>query len=65
MEAESADMQNTQGLSQMKCVSASNLSNTDMEKHGGCAKLDQESVLPESENGGLSYYLFWLSFFLY
>ncbi|KAE7999284.1 hypothetical protein FH972_003732 [Carpinus fangiana] len=51
MEAESADMQNMQGLSQMKCGSASNLSNTDMEKHGECTKLDQESVLPESENG--------------
>lgn len=63
MEAESADMQNMQGLSQMKCGSASNLSNTDMENHGECTKLDQESVLPESENGGLSYYFVWLSSF--
>lgn len=63
MEAESADMPNMQGLTQMKCVSASNWSNTDLEKHGGCAKLDQESVLLESENGGLSYYLVWLSSF--
>lgn len=40
----------TQGLSQMKCGSTSNLSNSHMDKHGGCAKLDNESITPESEN---------------
>ncbi|XP_030953288.1 two-component response regulator-like APRR9 isoform X2 [Quercus lobata] len=40
----------TQGLSQMKCGSTSNLSNSHMDKHGGCAKLDNESIMPESEN---------------
>ncbi|KAL0014805.1 hypothetical protein SO802_001874 [Lithocarpus litseifolius] len=39
-----------QGLSQMKCGSTSNLSNSHMDKHGGRAKLDNESITPESEN---------------
>nr|XP_023892764.1 two-component response regulator-like APRR9 isoform X2 [Quercus suber]POE60433.1 two-component response regulator-like prr95 [Quercus suber] len=39
-----------QGLSQMKCGSTSNLSNSHMDKHGGCAKLDNESITPESES---------------
>ncbi len=61
LEAESAYMQNMQGHSQMKGGSTSNLSNNDMEKHGECAKLDKESIMPESENGGLSYYIFFMS----
>ena len=63
LEAESAYVQNMQGLSQMKCGSMSNLSNSHMDKHGGCAKLDNESITPESENEGLSYYLVFLSSF--
>lgn len=43
-----------QGHSQMKGGSTSNLSNNDMEKHGECAKLDKESIMPESENGEAS-----------
>lgn len=39
-----------QGLSQMKCGSMSNLSNSHMDKHGRCAKLDNELITPESEN---------------
>ncbi|KAL4652786.1 hypothetical protein ACB092_01G256700 [Castanea dentata] len=50
LEAESAYMQNMQGLSQMKCGSTSNLSNSHMDRHGGCNKLDNESITPESEN---------------
>ena len=39
-----------QGHLQIEC--GSNLSNSNMDKHGGCAQLDKE----ESENGGPSYY---------
>lgn len=57
LEVESAYTQNLQGLSQMKCGRALNLSNTHMEMHRACAKLDKESVMVDSENAGLSYYL--------
>ncbi|KAF5464550.1 hypothetical protein F2P56_014621 [Juglans regia] len=49
-EAEGAYMQNMQGPSQ-KNWTATNLSNSVMGKHVGCAKLDKESVMPDSENG--------------
>ena len=45
-------MQNMQGHLQIECGSMSNLSNCNVDKHGGCAQLDKE----ESENGGPSYY---------
>lgn len=54
LEAESACVQNMQGLSQLKCRSASNTCNTDMEKHDECVKLETESVMPESKTGGAS-----------
>ena len=41
-----------QGHLQIECGSMSNLSNSNVDKHGGCAQLDKE----ESENGGPSYY---------
>ncbi|KAL9435348.1 hypothetical protein AB3S75_021596 [Citrus x aurantiifolia] len=54
LEAESAYVQNMQGLSQLKCRSASNTCSTDMEKQNECAKLETESVVPESKTGGAS-----------
>ncbi|KAI9382227.1 hypothetical protein POPTR_014G106000v4 [Populus trichocarpa] len=51
LEAESAHMQNMQGLSQMKYRSASNLSNTDREEFEECAKLDKSPVTPENKTG--------------
>ncbi|KAK9280571.1 hypothetical protein L1049_014264 [Liquidambar formosana] len=54
LEAESAYIQNMQGLLQPKSRNASNLSDTDKGKHEGCVKLDKESVMPESETGGKS-----------
>lgn len=57
LEAESAYVQNMQGLSQLKCRSASNTCSTDMEKQNECAKLETESVMPESETGGILHYL--------
>ena len=48
-------MQNMHGHLQIEC--GSNLSNSNMDKHGVCAQLDKE----ESENGGPSYYLVLLS----
>lgn len=54
LEAESAYMQNMQGLSQLKCRSASNTCSTDMEKQNECAKLETESLMPESKTGGAS-----------
>lgn len=56
-EAEGAYMQNMQGPSQTNWRTASNLSSSVMEKHGGCAKLDKESIMPDNENGGWLYYL--------
>ncbi|XP_034204912.1 two-component response regulator-like PRR95 isoform X2 [Prunus dulcis] len=47
--AESAYMQNMQDISQLKYGSASNLSNTDMERLEECARLAKESVMHESE----------------
>ncbi|KAG6730445.1 hypothetical protein I3842_01G080200 [Carya illinoinensis] len=55
-EAEGAYMQNMQGPSQ-KNWSATNLSNAVMGKHGECAMLDKESVMPDSENREKSYRL--------
>ncbi|KAH9731225.1 Two-component response regulator-like PRR95 [Citrus sinensis] len=52
LEAESAYVQNMQGLSQLKCRSASNTCSTDMEKQNECAKLETESLMPESKTGG-------------
>lgn len=57
LEAESACVQNMQGLSQLKCRSASNACNTDMEKHDECVKLETESVMPECKTGGILHYL--------
>ncbi|KAH9731220.1 Two-component response regulator-like PRR95 [Citrus sinensis] len=54
LEAESAYVQNMQGLSQLKCRSASNTCSTDMEKQNECAKLETESLMPESKTGGAS-----------
>ncbi|XP_008245650.1 PREDICTED: two-component response regulator-like PRR95 isoform X3 [Prunus mume] len=48
--AESAYMQNMQDISQLKYGSASNLSNTDMERLEECARLAKESVMHESES---------------
>lgn len=62
-EAEGAYMQNMQGPSQ-KNWSATNLSNSVMGKHGECAMLDKESVMPDSENRGRSYYLVFPLFLL-
>ncbi|KAK2649946.1 hypothetical protein Ddye_017435 [Dipteronia dyeriana] len=50
LEAESACLQNMQGLSH-KCKSASNLCNIDMEKHDEHVKLEKESVKPEIKFG--------------
>ncbi|XP_021822656.1 two-component response regulator-like PRR95 isoform X3 [Prunus avium] len=47
--AESAFMQNMQDISQLKYGSASNLSNTDIERLEECARLEKESVMHESE----------------
>ncbi|CAK7348622.1 unnamed protein product [Dovyalis caffra] len=54
LEAESAHMQNMQGLSQLKHRSASNLSNSDGEEYEECAKLDKRPATPESKTGGTS-----------
>lgn len=65
LEAESAHMQNMQGLSQMMYRSASNLSNTDREEFEECAKLDKSPVTPENKTGGMSHVsvaMFYLSF---
>lgn len=55
--AESAYMQNMQDISQLKYGSASNLSNTDMERLEECARLAKESVMHESEAKGTPYLL--------
>ncbi|GAV74745.1 Response_reg domain-containing protein/CCT domain-containing protein [Cephalotus follicularis] len=55
LEAECAYVQNVQGLSQMKCKSPPNLSNTDIEKHEEYVTLDRESLMPESDAGVKSY----------
>ncbi|KAL6290591.1 hypothetical protein ACE6H2_008101 [Prunus campanulata] len=47
--AESAFVQNMQDISQLKYGSASNLSNTDIERLEECARLEKESVMHESE----------------
>lgn len=60
LEAESAYMQNMQGPSENNCGGASNLRNIIMEKQGGYAKLDKESVMQ-----GPLYYLVYLSFLFY
>ncbi|KAA8516226.1 hypothetical protein F0562_019405 [Nyssa sinensis] len=52
LEAESAYMQNMQGLSELRDGSASSLSDT--EKHEECIKLVEESVRPNSDTGGKS-----------
>ncbi|XP_068315096.1 two-component response regulator-like APRR5 isoform X1 [Pyrus communis] len=49
MEAESGYMQNMQDIPQLRYESASNLSNTDMERLKECARPDNESVVLESE----------------
>lgn len=56
LEAESAYMQNMQDIPQLKYESASNLSNTDMERLKECARLDNESVVLESEAKGMPYF---------
>ncbi|KAF5451823.1 hypothetical protein F2P56_026890 [Juglans regia] len=50
LEAESAYMQNMQGPSENNSGGASNLRNIIMEKQGGYAKLDEESVMPGSQD---------------
>ncbi|KAL9435351.1 hypothetical protein AB3S75_021596 [Citrus x aurantiifolia] len=50
----SEKVSDAQGLSQLKCRSASNTCSTDMEKQNECAKLETESVVPESKTGGAS-----------
>ncbi|KAL9430421.1 hypothetical protein AB3S75_025750 [Citrus x aurantiifolia] len=50
----SEKVSDAQGLSQLKCRSASNTCSTDMEKQNECAKLETESVMPESKTGGAS-----------
>ncbi|XP_061996647.1 two-component response regulator-like PRR95 isoform X2 [Rosa rugosa] len=52
LEAESACIQNMQDISQLKYGSASNLSNTDIEMLEDCDRLDNESVVHESETKG-------------
>ncbi|KAM1161843.1 hypothetical protein FF1_000946 [Malus domestica] len=49
LEAESAYMQNMQDIPQLKYESASNLSNADMKGLKECARLDNKSVVLESE----------------
>ncbi|KAH8517051.1 hypothetical protein H0E87_005125 [Populus deltoides] len=51
LEAESAHMQNIQGLSYLKYRSASNLSDADNEKYEDYAKLNKSPVNPESKTG--------------
>ncbi|XP_061969300.1 two-component response regulator-like APRR5 isoform X5 [Populus nigra] len=53
LEAESAHMQNIQGLSYLKYRSASNLSDADNEKYEDYAKLNKSPVNPESKTGAL------------
>ncbi|KAF9687989.1 hypothetical protein SADUNF_Sadunf02G0150500 [Salix dunnii] len=54
LEAESAHMQNMQGLSHLKYRSASNLSDADNEKYENNAKLNKSPVNPESKTGEMS-----------
>nr|XP_048335331.1 two-component response regulator-like PRR95 isoform X1 [Ziziphus jujuba var. spinosa] len=51
LEAENICVQNMQDISRLKCGNASNLSNTDMERHEECTKMDEESVMLEIEEG--------------
>ncbi|KAL9397107.1 hypothetical protein Peur_011360 [Populus x canadensis] len=53
LEAESAHMQNIQGLSYLKYRSASNLSDADNEKYEDYARLNKSPVNPESKTGAL------------
>ncbi|XP_011025365.1 PREDICTED: two-component response regulator-like APRR9 isoform X2 [Populus euphratica] len=53
LEAESAHMQNIQGLSHLKYRSASNLSDADNEKHEDYTILNKSPVNPESKTGVL------------
>ncbi|KAH9787239.1 Two-component response regulator-like PRR95 [Citrus sinensis] len=48
----SEKVSDAQGLSQLKCRSASNTCSTDMERQNECAKLETESLMPESKTGG-------------
>lgn len=52
LEAECAYVQNMQGPSENNCGGASSLRHIIMEKQGGCAKLDKESFIPESQDEG-------------
>lgn len=54
LEAESAYVQNMQGLSQLKCRSAFDFCNTDEQKQDECVKLETESLIPGGKTGGIS-----------
>lgn len=64
LEAENICVQNMQDISRLKCGNASNLSNTDMERHEECTKMDEESVMLEIEEGGKLFIFFHLYVYL-
>ena len=61
LKAKSACIQTMQDISQLKYGSASNLSNTDIEMLEDSDRLDNESVVHESESKGILYYFASLS----
>lgn len=53
LEAERTCVQNMQEFLHLKCGDASNLSNTDRERHEECTKIDKESVMLVEKGGML------------